>query len=311
MICQLRWRGLFVIPILSMVFLVSCEERPDSDAVNVVEVTATDHAFQAPNEVSPGWTTFRLNNEMAENIHELSIAHLPEGVSIADYMQDFVLVWQDGLDEFNAGNISADEILDRVLPRLAEWGGDVVYFNSRGLVSSGNTAYKTVYLEPGEYVIDCWVKTEDGQIHAAEGMARQLTVTEEDYDESAAPRPDYQISVTSEGIDAVAELSPGTYHFELHLEESADGMPVYDNVHLIKMDEDTDLEEVARWLNYYQVDGLRSPEPALFYGGVSTYGQMPQDGTAYFGVQLDEPGHYAWVVETPPEEELWMVFEVE
>lgn len=62
---------------------------------------------------------------------------------------------------------------------------------------------------------------------------------------------------------------------------------------LQRLEEDTDLEEVERWLDWYWEGGLLSPAPAEFFGGGSG-----SPDAAYFTVEDVEPGQYAWVVWT-------------
>lgn len=316
---------------------LGCEAEPPEADPHEVEVTAMDHAFQAPNEIPAGWVTFRMSNELAAEIHEMSIARLPDGVGFADFMEYYVPVWQQAVDDQQRGMISADEVVDQAMGEMPDWGAEVAYVNARGLVSPGRLARKTVHLPPGDYVMDCWVKTEDGQLHVAQGMARPFTVTAEQQDpvaeeEEAAssggqgyseasqagdeeelllPRADEQMHIASDGIEDPARLQTGWQRIEVSFEEGPDqGVPHHDNVHLIRLDDDTELAEVTEWLDWYRVDGLASPSPAEFLGGVSTYGQMPDHGAAYFSVEVLEPGEFAWVVKAPGEQQMWERFEV-
>ncbi|MGB5304203.1 MAG: hypothetical protein WBP17_13740, partial [Gemmatimonadota bacterium] len=66
------------------------------------------------------------------------------------------------------------------------------------------------------------------------------------------------------------------------------------DVHVVRLDEGTDLDEVIAWMDWMNVDGLRAPSPATFLGGVH---EMPAGYTAFFTVDL-EPGRYAWIAES-------------
>lgn len=314
---------------------LGCEAEPPAAEPHEVEVTAMEHAFQAPNEIPAGWVTFRMSNELAAEIHEISIARLPDEAGFADFMEYYVPVWQQAVNDQQRGMISADEVVDQAMGEMPDWGAEVAYVNARGLVSPGRLARKTVHLPPGDYVMDCWVKTEDGQLHVAQGMARPFTVTAEDpgpvaeeeeasggggysaagqagEDELRLPRADGQMHIASDGIEDPARLQTGWQRIEVSFEESSEqGVPYHDNVHLVRLDDDTELAEVTEWLDWYQVEGLQSPAPAEFLGGVSTYGQMPEHGAAYFSVEVLEPGEFAWVVKAPGEQQMWERFEVE
>lgn len=67
------------------------------------------------------------------------------------------------------------------------------------------------------------------------------------------------------------------------------------DVNLVKLEENTDLEALARWINWADPKGLETPAPATFLGGSQ---QMNAGNTAYFTVNL-KPGRYAWIAEVP------------
>ena len=50
----------------------------------------------------------------------------------------------------------------------------------------GSTFDATAVLEPGEYILICYVPSADGQVHFQKGMATSITVTPSD---SPAPAP--------------------------------------------------------------------------------------------------------------------------
>ena len=68
------------------------------------------------------------------------------------------------------------------------------------------------------------------------------------------------------------------------------------DVHLVRVEDDTDLEELASWMNAFNPTGLVSPPaPAEFLGGVE---DMSANTTGYFTVRLT-PGNYVWISEVP------------
>ena len=278
----------------------------------VVEVMAYDYAFHAPDEVPSGWITFILNNEMAHEIHEISLARIPDGISYSQYLDEYVGAWEILLKEFQDGELERSELGARSQELLPEWEHEngVVYINARGLVSAGRTAGKTVYMEPGNYALDCWVKTEEGIIHISAGMTRPLTVTEESAN-SPEPTPEAAITLYSDSI-TVENWEPqiGHHQIALYMDSDDDGNAFHNNVHLLRMEADTDLDEVNIWMDWYTIGGLRAPAPADFIGGTSTYDAEPGEDASYFSVNITEPGEYAWIVNTRPDEPLWKTFTV-
>ncbi|MDZ7715324.1 MAG: hypothetical protein U5J95_03845 [Balneolaceae bacterium] len=294
--------------ILISVLMWACS--PQNQEEYSVEITAFDYAFQAPAELPSGWITFILNNEQAHEIHELSFARLPENITYREYLDEYVGAWEILLEEFQSGEVERSGISERVNELLPSWADGVKYVNARGLVSPGRSAEKTVYLEPGLYAVDCWVKTEDGIIHISNGMTRPLTITDESAN-SPEPSVENTITLKEDEIDVNWNAEAGFHSFAVMMEADSLGNPVHNNIHLIKTDENTDLDKVNTWMDWYKVGGLRTPAPADFLGGVSTYDAIPGKSATYFSLEIDEPGEYAWIVQVPEGEQLWNTFKVQ
>lgn len=275
-----------------------------------VEIMAYDYAFHAPDELPSGWITFVLNNEQAHEIHEISFARIPEGITYSEYLNEYVGAWEILLEEYQAGEVERSGISARVNELLPDWADGVEYVNARGLVSPGRSADKTVYLTPGLYALDCWVKTEDGIIHISAGMTRPLTITEESTN-SPEPSVDNTITLKENEIDVQWSAETGFHSFAVWMEADSEGNPAHNNIHLIKLEENTDLDEVNSWMDWYKVGGLRAPAPADFLGGVSTYDAIPGESATYFSLEIDEPGEYVWIVNVPEGEQLWKTFNVQ
>jgi len=298
-----------LLPFLCLpVWLASCENAQSTNEYRV-EVSTNDYVFVAPNELPSGWITFVLNNTQAQHVHELSISRLPEGISYVEYREKFVGSWSTILKRMQEGAIDASGIDSLEAELLPDWADRVQYFTSRGLVSPGHIDEKTVYLEPGKYILECWVKTADGVIHLNKGMTLPVTVTDQSAG-SSEPHPPEQITLTADSIETDWQPSRGTHSFALHLMAGDDGIPVHNNINLIRLDNRTDLEAVTRWLDWYHVGGLRSPAPAEFLGGLSTYHSKVGQEAEYFTVTIQEPGEYAWLVEVPEGQRLWRRFVV-
>lgn len=246
----------------------------------------------------------------AGNEHELSIGRIPEGITYKEYIQEYVAAWSKVLKELQDGLIESSEIDSRVEELLPEWADQITYLTSRGLVSPGHAAEKTIYLQSGQYTLDCWAKTSDGYIHVSSGMTRPLTVTEESA-HSPKPAPEESITLHENQIEANWNATTGQHSFALNFDADTKDQPFHNNIHLIKTDDDTDFEEINSWLDWYRVGGLRTPASVDFLGGISTYYSESNDGPSYFSVTLDEPGHYAWIVHTNEQEPLVKTFTIE
>jgi len=301
----------FLLAALAVTACAESRAAPGADEAadpSVIEIMVTGYTFDAPDEVPAGWLTYRLNNESGHEIHEVSIARLPEGRTFEEYMEEIIPPWVEVWEGIDSGELDRAGVGALAGELLPEWNRDISYAGARGLVSAGRSTSSSYYLEPGSYVIACWVKTPSGHIHIPLGMARPLTVTGEASDHTP-PDPDLEISVVGTQIVVDGELHPGDRTVRFRVADA--DAPA--NVHLIRMDPDTDPEAVVGWMDWYAVGGLQAPTPADFLGGVSAYGSGLHEGRAYFGVENVEPGRYAWIVEGPVGERvgLWKVFQVD
>ncbi len=272
------------------------EEQPAANAASgsessVVEYIARDYAFVGPTEIPSGWVTMRMANEGLEH-HFVFLTLLPEGKTIEDYAADvgvpFGQVWEQlqsgALDKAGAG-----AMLGELLP---EWYASAASMGGPGLVAPGKTAQATMRLTPGNYVMECYVKTADGQFHVALGMALPLTVTAEDSG-GRPPRADVDITLFENSMAIEGTARAGRQTVAVNFDEHPE-FGLGNDVHVVRLEEGADLDEVVEWMDWMNVDGLRAPSPAAFVGGVH---EMPAGYKAFFTVDL-EPGRYAWIAES-------------
>lgn len=272
------------------------ETPPVAEApTHVVDVIARDYAFEGPTEILSGWTTFRMKNAGAEE-HFLLLTRLPEGKTLQDYGQEVGSVFGSVMEQLEAGTIDKLEggaILGRDLP---EWyTTSAVSMGGPGFVAPGHTAETTVNLDPGTYVAECHVKTADGVFHVALGMALPIVVTAEDSG-AAEPEADVEVTVSNDAIDGPNALAAGSHTIAVHYAEHPE-VGLGNDVHLARLKEDSDVDEIVRWMDWMEIDGLRAPAPATFVGGAH---EAPMERASYFRVEL-EPGRYLWIVEAVAE----------
>ena len=272
----------------------------------VVEVTAVDYAFQGPAEVPSGWTTFRLANE-GEEPHFLILWKVPEGRSVEDYRNEVVPVFDAAYDSLEAGTMDQGAAGAMIGQNLPGWFGNVEAMGGPGLLAAGRTGETTVKLEPGSYVMECYVKSPEGEFHSSLGMLAGLTVTE---DSTGMPEPeaDVELTLTNADIAAASEgpIPAGEHTIAVRYEEHPEA-GLGNDVHVARLDEGASLDEVSSWMNWMNLDGLLPPAPAEFVGGAQ---EVPVGSTSYFTVEL-EPGRYAWASEASAAERVVKEFTVE
>lgn len=270
----------------------------------VVEVAAVDYAFRMPGEIPSGWTTFRLVNE-GEEPHFMVLWKLPEGKTLQDYLDEVVPAFAMAYDSLRAGTVDAagaGAILGREIPA---WYADVRPMGGPGILTPGRVGSATVDLEPGAYVVECYIKTAEDEFHGELGMIRALTVTE-DSTGVAAPEADMEMTLTNTEIGTDGPVPAGRRTFGVRYEEHPE-LGLGNDVHVARLEEDTDLGALAAWMDWTNLDGMKTPAPVEFVGGAE---EMPVGSTSYFTVDL-EPGRYAWVSEATTTDRLVEPFTVE
>jgi hypothetical protein len=273
------------------------EQVPEKTAESVVEVVARGLTLEAPSEIPSGWTTFRFRNE-APMVHFAVIEKLPEGQGLASQQREVAPVFQAGLELLSAGNVDAAMAKFGELPA---WFGEVVFLGGPGLTSPGRISEATVKLEPGTYLLECYVKT-GGIFHSynpdstAFGMVHEFRVTAA-ASEQTEPMADIRLAISSQGgITMDGAPSAGRQIFAVHFADQI----VHENfvghdVHLARLPDGADLDGLEQWMDWTRPAGLQPPSPVEFLGGLN---EMPAGSTGYFSVML-EPGQYAVISEVP------------
>jgi hypothetical protein len=275
--------------------------------LGVVEVKALGLTLEADDEISSGWTTFRFIND-SDMIHLAFLYKLPPGKGIADH-KDLAPIFQNFMDQINGRPLS-DPDAGMEIP---EWFGQVVTFGGPGLLSKRKTSETTVLMEPGVYLIECYVKT-DGIFHSYNssptetGMVHQFIVTEEN-NGASEPEATLDIHLSAEsGMTVTGNASTGNHVVGVtFLDQKPHENFQGHDVHLVRLNQDSDLSQIAQWVDWREPTGLQTPSPAEFLGGTN---ELPAGGRAYFNVDL-KPGRYAWIAEVPNAQEKGMLVEFE
>lgn len=279
-----------LMPFQTAIRAQALHEAQPSSSPRVVEVLGVDYAFDAPASIPSGWTTIRFRNGGQEP-HMIFLSRLPEGKTIDDYQRElsapFSRAWNAVRDE----GVAQDKALEMLFGSLPDWFPQVQFAGGPGLAAPGHASEVTMELEPGNYVLECYAKTEDGKIHYMEGMIRPMVVTETRSD-GAPPRADIRITLSNDGMEIGGDLTPGRHTVAVHVAENPE-QGFGHSVHLARLNPGAKVDEVVKWMNWFDLRGLRTPAPAEFVGGLHP---MATGKTAYFTVDL-EPGRYLAVSE--------------
>ncbi len=281
---------LFTCTILSFVILIfySCVS---SSPKNIVEVTAHNYRFEAPDSILSGWTTFQLKN-MDDCEHFIFLSLLPDSISFETYREQVVGAFEIVFDSLKNGTTKAEAgaMLGKMIPSW--YFTSVKQMGGTGIISPGKTATTTVKLVPGNYVMECYVK-KNGIFHSSMGMLRPITIRK-DSSEAEPPEANMDITLTNDTIETKGEIKTGRNTVAVHFKEHPK-IGLGNDIHLVKTG-NTNIDTVVQWMDWMNIKGLESPAPVEFLGGTQ---EMPVGYTSYFTADL-EPGDYALVTETSP-----------
>ena len=277
---------------------------PAESAENVLSLEIVGLSFVGPDEIGSGWTTIRINNESGMTHHGL-VYRLPDGITAEVMNEQVMKPFQESLTANIAGDLEkAAEIMQGIPP----WIGDIIYMGGPGMISDGVVGETTMYLEPGNYIVECYVKTNGVQHNynpepGAFGMVLPLTVTAE-----PGGMPEPEATVTMEISNSGFEITEGEFVAGVNsvriefVEQQLYNNFIGHDAHFFRITPETDVAASARWVDFFPNDGQQTPAPAHFVGGIH---DMPQDSTAYLKLNL-EAGEYGIVAEVPDAQEIGM-----
>jgi hypothetical protein len=234
--------------ILALVLLAS---RPSP--APTVTVTATDYAFDAPDTIPAGPTTFRFL-QRGSDYHEMTVIRLAPGVTLAD--------------------ITREVAAKQPLTGITELGGVAA-------IAPHAEASATIDLAPGNYLLVCGVPDQAGVPHAAKGMIRALTVVAPTTVAASAalPRADLTITMVDYGFTFSVPLAAGSHMIRVRNTGTQPHMFM-----LLRLGPGKTAADVVTWDKTRQ-----GPPPAVPLGGIA---EMASGHEAFVPLDV-APGHYA------------------
>ena len=239
-------------------------EKSDSTAVaaatapNVLVVKTSDYAFNAPDSVRAGLTTIRLVTNPGNEMHQVGLIRLDSAKTPADL--------------FNAMKSPGP---------MPKWAVEVAGVNPP---APGQTAEGTLVLEPGNYLLVCFVPSPDGVPHIAKGMSKPLVVTGTPVAAAKLPA-DVEIKLTDYAFGLSAPLTAGS-----HVVRVVNAGQQSHEVMVIRLAPGKTAAQVAAW-----VEKMEGPPPGEPMSGISGLGVGQ---SASFPLTLT-PGEYGLICFIP------------
>ena len=280
--------------ILSSCDLENKSEIEDEESSHTIKIVTNAMDFQCVDTLPSGWNTFEFINRSTET-HFFVFEKYPEGKRIDDTKKEVFPPFDKGMDLINAGQLDSGYAAFNDLPA---WFFEVVFCGGSGLLSPKQTSITSIHLDPGYYIMECYVKMVNGEFHSVMGMAKEMIVSDE-VSKVSEPSSDVNISISStEGISIDKDIVKGHHVLSVNfIDQIAHENFVGHDVNLVKLDDNADLDALESWMNWSDPKGLISPSPEglTFLGGVN---DMSAGSTGYFEVDVS-PGNYAFISEVP------------
>jgi uncharacterized cupredoxin-like copper-binding protein len=153
----------------------------------VVTIHARDYAFEGPDTLSAGMTTFHLVND-GPGLHHVVVVRLDSAKTVAD--------------------------LGNALKKPGPWPHWAVLVGGPNAVDPKSDANATLPLTAGNYALLCFVDVPGGVPHFAKGMMHPVTVTGSP-SAAAAPTADVVITLADYRFGLAAPLTAGHHTFEV------------------------------------------------------------------------------------------------
>ncbi len=237
-------------------------DDPKSAKANVVTVTASDYAFQAPDTIAAGRTTFHLVNK-GPDFHHIWLIKLEQGKTLKDLME-----------------------ATKTPGPLPKWAVDVGGPNTP---MPGGESSATLDLEAGSYVMACVIPAKDGQPHFMKGMVKPLTVTPhrgvEQAGKTVAPTPDVVMTLDDYDFRFSAPITTATKSIRLRNVAAQTHEAV-----IVKLERGATVEQFIAAMEKPQ-----GPPPGALVGGITgiAKGRTADIATSF------TPGDYALVCFVP------------
>lgn len=237
-------------------------------ATHVAVVHAKDFAFEAPDSITAGWTTFHLVND-GPNLHHIQIVRLDSGKTAADF---------GAAMQASAKNHTAPP----------NW---IVFAGGPNAPSPKAEAEATVNMEPGNYVLICFVDIPDHVPHFTKGMLHPLTVTAAAGPAAAEPTADATVTLADYSFTTTGALTAGKHTFKI-----VNKGPQPHEIEVIRLAPGKTMKDVNEFINKGAYAGkAEGPPPLDAVGGISSV--MP-GMTEYFTADIT-PGNYVFLCFVP------------
>src|SRR5690242_3016183 len=158
-------------------------------ATHVAVIHAKDFAFDSPDTITAGWTTFHLVND-GPSLHHAQLVRLDSGKTVSDF-------------EAAMKNPNAPP---------PKW---LTFVGGPNAPDPNTESDATFNMTPGSYAVLCLVDIPDKVPHFTKGMIRPLTVVASNAPPAPEPTADATITLSDYSFTLSGKLSPGKHTLKI------------------------------------------------------------------------------------------------
>jgi len=165
----------------------------------------------------------------------------------------------------------------------------MVFVGGPNAPTPGGVVNTTMNLQPGHYVLVCFIPAKDGQPHLAKGMIRDMAVVGT-ASSASLPPSDATITLAEYSYAISGPITAGSRVIAVH----NGGTQVHEAI-LVRLEPGKSVGDVLAWIG----SGLVGAPPGIPIGGVSS---LSPGGTAEFQITLT-PGVYGLICVIPDDKD--------
>lgn len=215
-------------------------------ATHVATVYAKDYAFEVPDTISGGLTTFHLVND-GKTLHHVQLVRLDSGKTVSD--------------------------LEAAMKNPGPPPAWALFVGGTNSPDPGGSADATVDVAPGNYAVLCLVDIPDNMPHFMKGMVHGLVVTAPAGTPMATPKADVNLTLSDYAFTVAGPLTGGKHTLAIK-----NGGPQLHELELVRFAPGKGMKDLAAWVA--KPDG---PPPANAIGGIPA---IPPGSTSYVSFDL-------------------------
>jgi hypothetical protein len=236
-------------------------------ATHTVVVHSKDFAFDAPDSITAGWTTFHLVND-GPNLHHVQIVRLDSGKTAADFG-------------------AAMEASAKSHAPPPSW---IVFYGGPNAPSPKSEANAMVDMQAGNYILICFVDIPDHIPHFTKGMIHPLKVTAAAGAATAEPTADVTVTLADYAFTAQGPLTAGKHTFKI-----VNKGPQAHEIEVLRFAPGKTMKDVMEFMDKAYAGKAEGPPPVDALGGIAS--ETP-GMTQYFTADLT-PGNYVLLCFVP------------